>query len=167
MYQLINKDDFSGIVKWSSNISERDVNFYCVEAQKFDTYHIMPIAKVSGNNIVLDIETAIQESPITKPELVNFYNEYVKPFIVCKAYERLLLLHGRNVTQFGLRVNNEETSNEISDKARGEWIEQTAHKANVYMNDMFAKMKEANFTFDGVVYIDKSKKKTISRINAI
>lgn len=167
MYQLINKDDFSGIVKWSSNIPERDVNFYCVEAQKFDTYPIMPIAKVSGNSIVLDIETAIQESPITKPELVNFYNEHVKPFIVCKAYERLLLLHGRNVTQFGLRVNSEETSNEISDKARGEWIEQTAHKANVYMNDMFAKMKEANFTFDGVAYIDKSKKKTISRINAI
>ena len=60
MYQLINKDDFSGVVKWSSNIPERDVNFYCIEAQKFDLYSIMPKAKVSGNNLVEDIETAIR-----------------------------------------------------------------------------------------------------------
>lgn len=170
MYQLINKDDFAGIVKWSANIPDRDVDFYCIEAQKFDVYPVMPLAVVTGNNFIEDIEIAIQESPVTKTKLVAFYDDYVKPFLVCKAYERLLVLHGRNITQFGLRVNNEETSSEVSDKARGEWIEQTTHKANVYLADLMKEMKKVNYTFDSVVYSFAkcdNKPKYSTRIKAI
>lgn len=152
MIQLIDKDDFGAYVKFSDNIRAADVNFQCKDAQDIDAVPIMPIAVVSKNNMVTDIENAINESPVTRPELLAFFNDYLKPFIVCKAYARFLLWAGRNITQFGLRVNNEDTSTEVTDKARAEMIADIEHKANVYLARMSTNLKEKAYTFDTIVY---------------
>lgn len=170
MTQLIDKEDFGAYVKFSDNIRAADVDFHCKDAQNFDAYPIMPLAVVSGNNMVTDIETAVNESPVTKPELVAFFNDYLKPFLVCKAYARFLLWAGRNITQFGLRVNNEETSTEVTDKSRAEMIADIEHKCNVYLARMTTNLYDTDYTYDGVVYEFgdcKSKPRAKTRIIAI
>lgn len=169
MAQLIDKTDFGEYVKWSNNIPDRDVDPHCLDAQNFDAYPIMPKAVVSGNNIITDIETAIAESPVTKPELVAFYNTYLVPFLVCKAYARFLLWAGRNITQYGLRVNQEDTSTEVTDRARGDMIADIQSKANVYWARLTEYLSYEDLTLDGVVYSfncsDKARPKT--RIKAV
>jgi hypothetical protein len=150
--QLIDKDDFGAYVQFSDNLRAANVNFHCMDAQNFDFAELFPDATLSGNTFLADIETAFSESPVTRPELIAFFNNYVKAYLVCKAYARLLLWHGKNITQFGIRVNNEDTSNEITDKARSELIADINSKANVYLLKMSNAFKTANATFDSIVY---------------
>ena len=140
MAQLINKSDFIGIVKMSVNIPDTDVDFHCLDAQRFDLFPIIPDA----------LATALQGTMGT--QLQAFFNNYVKGFLVCKAHARLLLWQGNNVTQFGLVTNREDTSAPISDKQRAELIQSSEHKANVYLAQMTKAMKDANYTFDSVSY---------------
>lgn len=169
MANLIDKDDFGAYVQWSNNIPASNVDYHCADSQNFDVEPIMPTAVVSGNNMLTDIIAALAESPATKPQLIAFYEAYVKPVLVLNAYRRFLLVHGINITQFGSRVNNEETSNEISDKRRGEIMADAESKANVYLAKMSAALKAASYTYDTIVYqyacADKPKAKT--RIAAI
>jgi hypothetical protein len=140
MAQLIDKSDFIGIVKMSVNIPDSDVNFHCMDAQRFDLFPIIPDA----------LATALQGS--MGAELQAFFDDYVKGFLVCKAHARLLLWQGNNVTQFGLVRNNEDTSEPISDKQRAELIQSSEHKANIYLAQMSKAMSDADYTFDSVVY---------------
>ena len=169
MAQLIDKNDFGDYVKWSANIPDRDVDPHCKDAQNFDAFPIMPLAVVSGNNMITDIETALAESPVTKPELVAFYNTYLEPFLVCKAYARFLLWHGRNIAQYGFVTNQEDTSIEVSDKTRGEMIADIQSKSNIYWARLTANLKDTSFTYDGIVYSFEctTKNKPKTRIRAI
>lgn len=169
MVQLIDKTDFGTYVKFSDNIPARDVDFQCKDAQNFDLYPISPVAVISGNNLVTDIENNINVSPVTRPELISFFDDFVKPFLVCKAYSRFLLWAGRNITQYGLRVNNEDTSTEVTDKARAEMIADINHKANVYLARMQDELNDVELTFDGIVYdFDcKTKPRAQTKIRAI
>lgn len=166
---LINKSDFSEYVVFSNNIKDDNIDVHCRDAQNFDVYPIMPTAKVSGNNMIDDIIFALTESPVEKPELIALFNDYVKPFMVLKAYCRFLLYHGRNITQYGIRVNNEDTSNDIGDKGRAEFIADNEHKANVYLARLNKALKDANYTFDSVVYqyACQTKPKAKTRIYSI
>lgn len=152
MVQLIDRDDFQQYVKFSANIPARDVDYQCKDAQEFDVMPLLPVAVITGNNMMTDIEVALFESPVTKQELVSLYNDFVKPLLVCKAYARYLLWAGRNVSQFGLRVNNEDTSIEVSDKARGELIADVEHKCNVYLSRLLKELNDKKFTFDTIKY---------------
>lgn len=140
MAQLIDKSDFIGIVKMSVNIPDSDVDFHCMDAQKFDLFPIIPTA----------LATALQGTMGT--ELQAFFNNYVKGFLVCKAHARLLLWQGRNITQHGLTQPREDTSEPITDKQRAELIQSVEHKANVYLAQMSKAMSDAEYTFDGVSY---------------
>lgn len=140
MAQLINKSDFIGIVKMSVNIPDSDVDFHCMDAQKFDLFPIIPTA----------LATALQGT--MGAELQTFFNNYVKGFLVCKAHARLLLWQGNNLTQFGLVTNSEDTSVPLTDKQRAELIQSSEHKANVYLAQMSKAMSDAKYTFDGVSY---------------
>jgi len=171
MTQLIDKDDFGQYVKWSNNIPAADVNFHCNDAQNFDAVPIMPIAVVSGNNLITDIETAILESPVTRPQLLTFYTDFVEPFLVLNAYRRFSLLHGINVTQFGFRVNNEDTSNEVDKEKLANFMADTQHKTNVYLARLTDGLKDANYTFDTIVYsynnCETSKPRAKTRIKSV
>jgi hypothetical protein len=92
-------------------------------------------------------------SPVwQKVQLLNFFENYIKPFWVCKAASRFLLWHGRNVTQFGLRNMLDDTSEAISDKARGELIDDIDRKAAHYKTQINLYLKQVEYTFDGTVY---------------
>lgn len=140
MVQLIDKSDFAGIVKMSVNIPDADVNFHCMDAQRFDLFPLIPDA----------LATALQGTMGT--QLQALFNNYIKGFLVCKAHARLLLWQGNNVTQFGLVRNREDTSDAISDKQRAELIQSSEHKANVYLAQIAKALEDANYTFDSVTY---------------
>lgn len=165
MSQLINKDDFINIVPMSANIPNVNVDLHCLDAQNIDTFPIMP-KTAEGVNMLTNIENATSSS---NPELMSFFETYLKPFMVCMAHARFLLWQGNNVTQFGIRVNQEDTSQPITDKTRGELIASSEHKANVYMMKFKQALEDANYTFDSVVYSYKcnQKPRAKTRIAAI
>ena len=165
MPQLIDKNDFIGVVPMSVNIPDVNVNLHCLDAQNIDTFPIMPIT-ATGVNMLTDIENATSSS---NPELMEFFTTYLKPFMVCMAHARFLLWQGNNITQFGIRVNQEDTSQPITDKTRAELIASSEHKANVYMMKFKEALEEANYTFDTVVYSYEcnNKPRAKTRIKAI
>ena len=83
---------------------------------------------------------------------MTFWSEYVKPYFMCCAYYRFLTWHGANVTQFGSRQINEDTSAEISDKRRGELMADISGKRDIFYARLSKRFNEANQSFDGVTY---------------
>lgn len=88
----------------------------------------------------------------SRPELQSFLDTYIKPYLILGAYAKFLLWHGNNISQFGIRNNNEDTSTEVSDKRKGELIADVEHRANKYLAIMNRELFLANYTLDGVVY---------------
>lgn len=85
-------------------------------------------------------------------ELGTFYYNYLIPYLVFKCYGRFLLWAGRNITQYGLRENNEDTSAPVSDVARAALISDINVKGNIWYNRFKNRLCKLNDTFDGVKY---------------
>lgn len=141
---LITKTDIvnSEIMDFSPNIPDAQINPCIEEAELMDFVPIVPAA----------FYTDIQEVPSPTDELYTFRLAYVKPLLVVFALKRFIPFHGRTITQFGIRQINEETSTEITGKERGELVNDMQSKINVYLIRFWNALKEADYTFDGVVY---------------
>lgn len=138
---LIIKSEFLEFVKLGANVTKTsDIETYIKDMQEIEFKPVVPIA----------FYTAITGTPGS--ELTTFLNDYVKPYLICGSYEKFLLWHGRNVAQFGLRENQEDTSTPISDKARAELIADVRRKTNVYLASMNDRLNDVSYTFDGVAY---------------
>lgn len=85
-------------------------------------------------------------------ELMTFWSEYVKPYFMCCAYYRFLFWHGANVTQYGTRQNNEDTSQELTDKRKGELLADISGKKDIFLARLTKAFNVAQNTFDGVTY---------------
>jgi len=85
-------------------------------------------------------------------ERMTFWTNFVKPYFECAAYYRFILWHGANFTQFGVRQNNEETSNEITDKRKGELMADVSQKRDMLMARMSKRFNDVAGEFDGVTY---------------
>jgi hypothetical protein len=102
-------------------------------------------------------------SPDTNPldwevnQLGTFFYNFLRQFLVFSSYGRFLLWIGTNLTQYGLREINEETSVAVSDQRRAELITDIKQKANIWLTRLRNELCEVNFTFDNVNYnIDNS-----------
>jgi hypothetical protein len=84
-------------------------------------------------------------------ELLNLWLTYLKPFTTYKALARFYVEHGYNITQYGVRVNREDTSDEISDKGRGAVVNNFDSKANHY-GTLISRQFGNTLTYDGVTY---------------
>lgn len=85
-------------------------------------------------------------------EVMSFFTAFVKPFLVCASYYRFLNWHGANVTQFGIRQINEDTSNEVSEGRRGELMADINNKKQHYLSLMLKRFSDVAYTFDEVKY---------------
>ena len=139
---LIIKSDFSAYCKLGKNITDGDLDLHIRDAQEVDFF--------SWANDTF--YTDLMDNLATKPELTSLFDEYVKPYLVFTAYYKFLLWHGANISQYGVRQNNEGTSEEISDKRRGELLGDIQSKVNVYLNKLKDKLHDDEYTYDGVVY---------------
>lgn len=166
---LFNKTDFINIVPMSVNIPDANVDLHCNDAQSLDTKPTMPV-RVSNNAIdLIDDLISSESDPSTRPQLWDFYNSFLLPYMVCLAHARFLVWHGRNVAQFGLRVNSEDTSESVTDEQRADLIASSEHKANIYLAQLKVELVNKNFTFDSIPYMYKcdNKPKVKTRIYAI
>lgn len=85
-------------------------------------------------------------------QLMQFWTGYVKPYFQACAYYRFFVWHGANVTQFGARQNNEDTSQEISDKRKGELLADISGKKDINLARLTKRFNDVLFTLDGIVY---------------
>lgn len=142
-YPLIIESEFRSEVKLGANVGKKhELETYIKD---FQQYNFEPIVDPVFYADITGVLTS-------RPELETFLNDYVKPFLISGSYENFLVWHGRNVNQFGLRQNNEETSEAISDKARAELIASVKSKTNVCLAKMMSRLSDLNYKLDGVIY---------------
>jgi len=139
---LIIKSDFDTYCKLGKNIKDDDLNLHIRDAQDVDFFSWV-------NDTFY---TDLMDNLATKPELTTLFNTYIKPYLVLSAYYKFMLWHGANVSQYGTRQNQEDTSQEVSDKRRSELLGDIQSKINVYLNRLKDKLNDDNYTYDSVVY---------------
>lgn len=147
---LITKSDFSDYVQFTTNIPDRLINYHRDKAEVLD---FKPLVSTAFWTI---INTG---SPGMGPELEDFFNEYIKPVVVHYAMCRFLIEAGVNITQFGLVNPREDTSQPASDAQRGAMRNQYKADLQSYLSKFYARLKEVEYTFDGVVYEFACKRK--------
>ena len=138
---LIIQSDFDSYCRLSNNIKKSELDIPIKDAQ---LELLSWIPDVMYTDLMNNLDS--------KPELTTLFNEYIKPVLVLTAYYKFILWHGRNISQFGIRQNNEDTSEEISDKARGELMADVQSRKSAYLNVLKDKMDEDNYTYDSVEY---------------
>lgn len=85
-------------------------------------------------------------------ELGTFYYNFIKPYLVFNSYSRFLLWIGSNLTQYGLREINEETSISVSDQRRAELIRDIQQKSSIWNSRLKNKLCKVNYIFDTISY---------------
>lgn len=141
---IIQRTDFTGIVKIGVNVKDSDLEMHIKDAQELDFFEWADDAFYSD---VMNIS-----SVNNRAELLELVNTYIKPYLVCGAYYNYLLWAGRDLTQAGIRVHNSESSSEISDKGRGELMADISKKRNVYLSKLKKKLCNDEYTYDGITY---------------
>jgi hypothetical protein len=139
---LIIKSDFEAFVKLGKNIKDSDLDLHIRDAQDVDFF------SWANDTFYSDLINNLS----TKPQLTELFNTYIKPYLIFTAYYKFMLWHGANVSQFGTRQNQEDTSQEISDKRRGELLGDIQSKINIYLSRLKDKLKDDDYTYDSVVY---------------
>lgn len=156
---LIIKSEFRDYYKLSPNIGKDDeLDNYIRKAQELKF-------KPTVNE---DFYNDLIGSLTSRPELSDFLNNYIKPFLISVTYERFLLWHGNNINQFGIGQNLEDTSQQISTSNRSGLINDVKSDSNAFLSLMNKGLKDAEYTFDGVVYdfgscINKGRRNLIIR----
>jgi|SRR5687767_11251522 len=151
------KSDFPAFLPFSMNIPDNFVNPRIDDAFKFD---IRP--KLEG--LADDIKAY---NGTDRPELRDFYDNYVLHWWVLLAYKRFLELHGKNVTQFGMTKTKDPggTFDPLTAEERAVMIKQVQSDANT----LYTLILSVDWKFDGVQYRRSSCKgpSTDFGINAI
>lgn len=140
---LIIKSEFRTYCKLGANVGkDSELDSYIRDMQELE--FLPTVDDTFYNDLIGDLSL--------RPELSNFLNNNIKPYLISGAYEKFLLWHGNNISQFGIRNNNEDTSQQISDRTRGELIADVRRKTNAYQAIFKRELFRADYTFDGVAY---------------
>ena len=146
-----------------ATITLNDIQSYAqitlnVEARLID-HHIslsrtIDLEPIVTKALMVAVDVAVAEETITKPELVDFYNNYIVPYWCLSAYNRFLASHGTNVTQFGLTVtqDNRGTFVQADEERRAVIMRQSNDDRKVFKTYMTDYLKSVEFTFDDVVF---------------
>jgi len=190
MTPLITKQQIGKYVTLTENVSDLDVDMFIRDAQEFDTIPVFPIALMNAISakvlakiqqwnknktyaiddiVFLDTYfTALASNTDSQPpssdweanELMNFYVEYLQPFIAYSFYYRFIAYHGVKITQGGLKQLVDDTTTNVSDKMRGEMLGDIKSKLNVWTGKISKKLNDVDYTFDGVQYLPETGKST-------
>jgi hypothetical protein len=139
----------------TTNIEDRLIDPSISLSRTFELDSILTKALMTA----VDVAVA---TPNSAPQLEAFYNEFIIPYWCLCAYHRFLATHGTNVTQFGVTVTRDPrgTFDQASEEQRANILRQVHSDRKVFKQYMTDRLKEMNFTFDGVSFIES---KTIDR----
>jgi hypothetical protein len=145
------KSEFKNYVDFSDNIPDSKINPHIEAAYK---YSIRPFF-LYKDDPTKDLGKAIYElatdMPSLLPELMTFYNEYVKEWWILLAFKRFIVNHGLNVTQFGYTklTDPERTFEPVTDLDRSKVLKQLQDDINVVESNMTAYLSGIDYTLDG------------------
>ena len=134
------KSDFPDFVNFPLNIEDKYINVHIEDAFK---YEVRPKLDTLATDIYAYNGT-------DKPELEDFFNDYVLQWWILIAYRRFLQVHGRNVTQFGYTKTRDPqgTFDQIDGDERAVILKQLTSDAAVLYNYIL----QQDWTFDGSTY---------------
>lgn len=141
---LITKADFAGVIPVTVNLPTDAANMYINQAEKFDLATILPTGLYDA--------VVTYKGNVSYPELNALFTGYLKELLLHQTYMRMFPQHGVNVTQYGVRVNNEDTSNEVSSSQRAEIIRNENSIINILTARLMTYGDAAEWTFDGTKY---------------
>lgn len=136
------KSDFPAFVNFSLNIEDRLINPHIEDAFKYD---VRPKLETLATDIY-----AYDATLGTKPELADFFNDFVLQWWILLAYRRFIQGHGRNVTQFGYTKTRDPqgTFDQLDGDERAVVLKQLTHDSSVCFNYIL----QEDWTFDNVTY---------------
>ena len=140
---LVIKSEFRAFVKLGANVGkDAEIDSHIRDMQELEFRSTM------DEPFYIDLIGDLSN----RPELQDFLDNYIKPYLICGAYEKFLLWHGNNISQFGIRNNTEDTSTEVTDKVKGELLADVRRRTNSYLAIMNRELFLNNYKFDNIQY---------------
>lgn len=152
------KTDFEQFLLFSQNIPDKNINPRIEEGYKFTIRPRLDVLAVDiyaldavGYNSLTYV-AADYTGP--RPELVDFYHNFVLHWWILLSMKRFLQSHGFNLTQFGMTKTNDPqgTYVQMSPAERVIQGKQFDSDADVLYTLLITAGKDADWTFDEVVY---------------
>ena len=85
-------------------------------------------------------------------ELINFWSEFVVPYLCYEAYKSYLIWAGKHIAMGGVRRHLDNTSTEVSGEDLGVLLGDLKYTVGVKYTKMNNELNAKNYTFDGVQY---------------
>jgi hypothetical protein len=143
---LINKQDLKTYVQFSDNIEDRLIDFHILTVQETEIEPLLdPI-------MFANLEQVVSNPSNTYLELADLFEKYIKAWICNRTIYSFYSEHGINVTQYGMRVMNEDTSQPVAPEDRAVLLQRVKNKANAYWLRLDKKMADDNYTYDNITY---------------
>ena len=143
---LISKTDFPELVPFSDTINESEINLHISNAERRD------LRPLFGKEFLEAL------SGTRGAELEEFFEGFVKPFLVLAAFVRFLPVHGRNVTQFGITKMKDNTFSQVDNEERGEMLKQARTDLSQAEQELTNAFHDAGGAFDGVSFAEAEEK---------
>ena len=149
---LVNKQDLVDKCQFSNNIEDRLVNPIITDTEQ------LQIEPVLNEDMYTNLQAIVGGSG-NFPELEAFFENYIKQWICFITCYQFYSVHGINVTQYGLRVMNEDTSVPVDPTDRAAFLQHYKNNGQAYLLRMNKSLDKANYTFDGIKYENPCAKK--------
>lgn len=110
------------------------------------------------NVMYVSLQATTGDDPATSPlywssnPIGTFWLVYVKPWAVFECFAKFLLWHGKNITQFGIRIQTDDTSIQVTGSERADLIDDVNTSAGTYKSLMLNYLCDVEWTIDSVVY---------------
>lgn len=123
------------------------------------SYSIDDIVTYNGVYYIVNSPVTVGENPPTTnnkytiSELLNFWANFVKPFLVYSSYKRFLLWHGKHISMGGVRKHSDPTSFEVNADELTYLLADLRQIVSVKQSKMYQQLKQVDYTFDGVKYL--------------
>lgn len=152
MANLIDKEFIKNVVQFTDNIVDRMVDNHITNVQYLEVQPL--IDTVMWDNI----QEILSNPSHSFPELETFFETYIKGWVAFLTAYQIYVWHGNNITQYGIRVMNEDTSVAIAPQDRAVLLQSIKNNAIAAYNRMRKALSDANNTFDGLTYNDVANK---------
>lgn len=149
---LISKSDLKTYAQFSDNIEDRLINFHI---QKVQDTQIEPLLDPI---MFANLEIIVASPSNSYPELETLFDNYIKPWIAYNVIYSFYTQHGINVTQYGMRVASEDTSQPVAPEERAVMLRTIQTDANNYYLRFQKQLYKDDLTYDGITYTDVCEK---------
>ena len=152
MANLIEKTDIKNYVQFSDNIEDRMIDNHITNVQNFT------VEPLIDNVMWTNIQTIITNPSHSFPQLETFFEDYIKAWVCFLTAYEFMVWQGNNVTQYGIRVMNEDTSTQIAPQDKAVILQNIKNNGNAAYNRMNKALSDADYTFDSIKYGSVSNK---------